>query len=145
MQCCESGMIYSGSGSSNEFQTSGSWSRCGGGFNPYYLSQFERKKLKFNQKEEFSPICHLLFHTTVLQYTQSRIHRSKIRNKGFIYLFFHFLLDPDSDLGKSSGSMRPGSATLCLWFQWPEIRVDHFGWNKLLVRWQLTTWRRKKF
>ena len=40
-------------------------------------------------------ICHRLFHTTVLQYTQSRIHRPKMRNNIFIYLLFHFLLDPE--------------------------------------------------
>ena len=42
-------------------------------------------------------ICHSLFHPIVLQYKQSRIH-------SFIYILFHFLLDPDP-----GGS---GSATL---------------------------------
>ena len=57
---------------------------------------------KFNQTEESSiTICHFSVHTTVLQSTQSRIHRPKIRNTiFFIYLLFPFLLDP----GKSSWS-----------------------------------------
>ena len=36
-------------------------------------------------------ICHSLFHPIVLQYKQSRIH-------SFIYILFHFLLDPDPEL-----------------------------------------------
>ena len=40
------------------------------------------KHLKFNQKEEPESltvtICHVLFHTTVLQSTPSRIHRPKV-------------------------------------------------------------------
>ena len=55
------------------------------GSNPYNLNIFGIKKhLKFNQKEEtkkkLPTICHLLFHCTILQYTQSRIHRPNIYN-----------------------------------------------------------------
>ena len=50
-----------------------------------------KKHLKFNQKDESCNYYHFLFHTSVQQYTQSRIHRP---NKFFIYLPFHFLLDP---------------------------------------------------
>ena len=48
----------------------------------YYLSKlgiYFKEHIKLNQKEEFTnySICHFLFHTTVLQKTQSRIHRLK--------------------------------------------------------------------
>ena len=43
---------------------------------------FFKKHLTFNQKEESTvpTICLFLFHTTVLQYTQSGILRPKLRN-----------------------------------------------------------------
>ena len=83
-------MIYSGSGSSF---VSGS--------NPFQLLIFgilKKHTLNSIKKKNLSTICHFLFHTTVLQYTKSRIHRSKIIFKFFIYLLFHFCwihADPD--------------------------------------------------
>ena len=68
-------------------------------------------KFKFNQKKNLTTICHFLCRSSVLQYTQSRIHRPKIRNQVFIYLLFPFFatsgsgtISPDLFLGKSSGS-----------------------------------------
>ena len=70
-----------------------------------YLEIIEEKNaLKSVKKKNLLIICHFLFHTTVLQYTQSGTQRPKISNSVFIYLLFHFLLDPD--LRKSSGFMR---------------------------------------
>ena len=69
-----------------------------------YLEIIEEKNaLKSVKKKNLLIICHFLFYTTVLQYTQSRTQRPKISNSVFIYLLFHFLLDPD--LRKSSGFM----------------------------------------
>ena len=51
------------------------------------------------KKENLPTICHILFHTRVLQYTQSRIHRLKIRNIFFFYLlllFFCWILNNNS-------------------------------------------------
>ena len=69
--------------------------------NPYYFSIFEnyKKYLKFNQKEE-STNClpfSISYYCTVLHYTQSRIHRPKIKNIIIIYRPFLFLLDPDPE------------------------------------------------
>ena len=49
------------------------------------------------KKVNIPTICHFLFHTIVRQYTQSRIHRLKIRNIYFFNLYVYFLLDLDSD------------------------------------------------
>ena len=71
------------------------------GYNLYYLSIFGnyKKHLKFNQKEESTNylLFSISYYTkyTVLQYTQSRIHKPKMRYKIFIDLLFHFLLDPE--------------------------------------------------
>ena len=55
------------------------------------------KNLKFNQKEKstnYLPFS-ISYCSPIVQYIQCRIHRSKMRNNIFIYLFFHFLVDPD--------------------------------------------------
>ena len=86
-QCCGSGMIYSGSGSSSEFSEfririqAKVPDPCGSGSNPCYLIIFgncKQNHLKPNSiiKKNLSTICHFLLNTTVLllQYTESRIH-----------------------------------------------------------------------
>ena len=65
-----------------------------------------KKNLKFTKKKNLPTICHFLLHCTV-QYTQSRIHKPKIKNKIFLNLFAGagsgtIIQDPDP--GKSSGS-----------------------------------------
>ena len=76
-QCCGSGMICSGSGSSSEFSEFriGIQAKvlhpCGSGSNPCYLSIFGKCICLSN-------ICHFIFHNAVLQYTKSRIHREII-------------------------------------------------------------------
>ena len=42
------------------------------------------------KKKILRTICPSLFHTTVLQYTESRIHGPKMRNNIFLDLLFHF-------------------------------------------------------
>ena len=69
-----------------------------------------KRHLKFNHKENLSTlnygICHFLFNT-VLQYTQSRIHREiTILFICFSYLAGSGSLILDPDQSKSSGSMR---------------------------------------
>ena len=64
----------------------------------YYLSIIGNKKNTLNSIIKNLPtICHFLFQSIVLQYTLSRIHRPKIKNKIFIYLLFKFLLDTDPE------------------------------------------------
>ena len=57
------------------------------------------KNLKFNQKEKstnYLPFS-ISYCSPIVQYIQCRIHRPKMRNNIFIYLFFHFLLDTDPE------------------------------------------------
>ena len=49
-----------------------------------------KKHLKFNQKEESTNYLPFSSYNTVLQYTQSRIHRPKMRNKILFTCFFIF-------------------------------------------------------
>ena len=75
-QCCGSGMIYSGSGSSSEF----SEFRIHADPDPtrviwVYLEIVNTSRLNSIIKKNLSTICHFIFHTTVLQYTKSRIRR----------------------------------------------------------------------
>ena len=76
-QCCVSGMIYSVSGSRYSYEYLD--------FLPYYLATFEnystKKTLNSIKKKNIPIICHFLFQSTVLQYTQTRIHRPKMVNK----------------------------------------------------------------
>ena len=111
-QCCGSGLIYSGSGSSSEFSEfririqAKVPDPCGSGSNPCYLSIFRNCKqnhFKFNHKEE--SISYLPFSISNYSPTVHKVQNSK-RNNIFVYLLFQILLDPDP--GKSSGSMPSG-------------------------------------
>ena len=64
------------------------------------LEIFEKHTLYSLKNKTLPTICHFLLHTygtTILQYTQSRIQRTKLKNEipVFIYLLLHFLLDPE--------------------------------------------------
>ena len=75
------------------------------------INKTHLKMIKSIKKKNLPNICNFLFHSTVLQYTQSRIHRPKIKNKIFIYLFFHFLLDPEQQFCiriRNAGLITPG-------------------------------------
>ena len=77
------------------FQSSGSGSRFGFGSNPYYIRIIGEKNLNtLNsiRKKNLPIICHFLFQSTgtVLQCTQSRTPRPKIKNK-IIYWTINFL------------------------------------------------------
>ena len=81
------------------------------GSNSYYEVYLEiiKKHLKFNQKEESTGTKYLPFSisyystlSTVLQHTQSRICRPKMRNKIFIYLLFHFCWIQNNNSGSGS-------------------------------------------
>ena len=116
-------MIYSGY--SFEFSEFRIWIKAkvpdpfGSRSNPYryYLSIFGNYKNTLNsiKKKILPPICHFLFYYigTVIQYTQSRIHRPKMRNTIFNYLLFHFLLDPEQQFRiRIQAKVSAGSATL---------------------------------
>ena len=47
-----------------------------------------RNTLNSIKKKNLPTICYFLFHRTLLQYTQCRVHRPKIRSIIFIYLLF---------------------------------------------------------
>ena len=96
MQCCGSGMIYSGFGSGSSFEFSEFQIRIqakvsdpygsGSGSKPYYLCTLyleinKNTHLKFNQKEESTK------YLLVLQYTQFRIHREIT----FLFICFSYL------------------------------------------------------
>ena len=76
-------MIYSGSRSSFDISEFRIQSKvpdpCGSGSKPYYLSTSLfgniKNTLNSTKKKNLSIIFHFLCYTTVLQYTQSRIHR----------------------------------------------------------------------
>ena len=83
------------------------------GFNSYYevgiFGNYKKTHLKFNQKEESTGTKYLPFSisyystlSTVLQHTQSRIRRPKMRNKIFIYLLFHFCWIQNNNSGSGS-------------------------------------------
>ena len=63
----------------------------------YLYLEITKNTLNSIIKKNLPIICHFIFHTTVLQYTKSRIHRPKVRNKIFNSLLFQFLLDPDPE------------------------------------------------
>ena len=104
-QCCGSGMIYSGSRSSFEF----SEFRIHVIPDPTHIIYVYLEIIKKHESTNYLP-CSTVFRITVLQYTQSRIHRPKRRNKILIYLLCHFLLDPDQEKGPDPCESR--SATL---------------------------------
>ena len=83
-----------------------------------YLEIFLKKNLKSIKKEEFInylTVSISVFDTTVLQNTQFRIHRSKIKKKNiFIYLLFH----PDSTGSESTTLVKR------LWIDIEMSRVD---------------------
>ena len=100
-QCCVSGMIYSVSGSRYSYEYLD--------FLPYYLATFEnystKKTLNSIKKKNIPIICHFLFQSTVLQYTQTRIHRPKMVNKISNLFALSFsagsgTIIPDPDQGK---------------------------------------------
>ena len=87
MQCCGSGMIYSGSGSSHEISEFQIRIQHILFKHKAYLEITKQHTINSIKKKYLPTICHFLFHTIVLQYIQSRIHRPKIRNTFFICIF----------------------------------------------------------
>ena len=85
------------------FQSSGSISR----FQPVFFTvgKFENKnkKLKFSQKEDFTSYLPFSISYSPTVHTVQNSQAFNYKSSFFIYLFFHFLLDPDP--GKNSGSM----------------------------------------
>ena len=85
------------------FQSSGSRSR----FQPVFFTvgKFENKnkKLKFYQKEDFTSYLPFSISYSPTVHTVQNSQAFNYKSSFFIYLFFHFLLDPDP--GKNSGSM----------------------------------------
>ena len=51
------------------------------------FGNYKKQTLNSIKKKNLLTIGHFLFHTTVLQYTQSRIHRPKLRNKNCSFIF----------------------------------------------------------
>ena len=90
-QCCGSGMIYSGSGSSYElleFRIR---------IQPILLKHIWKLSKRFNQKEE-STIFYFILQQYYNTVTQSRIRWPNIKHKIYIYLLFYVLLDQDPEL-----------------------------------------------
>ena len=118
-------MIYSGSQSSFEFSEilikAKNPDPCGS--NPYYLSIVFleiMKKFTFNQKEESTGTNYLqffLFHTTVLLYTQSRIHRPKMRNKISLFIFCR-IRNNNSGSGSRQKFLIHAEPDLQHWINW---------------------------
>ena len=90
-QCFGSGMIYSGSSSEfSEFRIQAKVPDP-----THVIEVYLENETTLNSfiKKNLSTICHILFHTTVLQYPH-KVQNSK-RNNIFIYLLIHILLDPE--------------------------------------------------
>ena len=96
-QCCGSGMIYSGSGSSYkllEFRIR---------IQPILFKHIWKLLKRFTQKEE-STIFYFILQQYYSTVTQSRIRGPNIKHKIYIYLLFYVLLDQDPELQYNSGS-----------------------------------------
>ena len=87
-QCCGFGMIYSGSGSSFEYLEFRI--RIQPILFTYTYLEIITKSTPSIKKKNLSTSCHFLFHTTVQQYTKSRIHKPTMLNTNFLLICSFF-------------------------------------------------------